>query len=294
MHRHLLLLTPLLGLLAICQSPLSLATELPGRPLSPTPEKPAVNSPSPKAPRAKDAAAAKRQKAGDVPLHYRGRMVNRRGMPLHERVIALTFDDGPNAALTPLVLKALAQYNARATFFVMGQWVQEHPELVAQEAAAGHAVESHSYSHPTEDVNTPHARRELERAATIIEQIAGAKPRLFRPPYGNINWNMSKVAAKEGYCVVKWTVCGSDSPSETPAEIVENVLRSPQPGDIVLLHDGRCHNNTARALPEILRRLSAKGYRFVTVPQLLRLWDAAQRPATTTNKSRNSRRARAV
>jgi peptidoglycan/xylan/chitin deacetylase (PgdA/CDA1 family) len=223
-----------------------------------------------------------------LPKRYRGCVVTRRAARLPEKVIALTFDDGPNADLTPLVLKALAQYKAKATFFVMGQWAQEYPALIAQEAAAGHAIESHSYSHPTEDISMAHAARELERTQTIIEQTAGAKPRLFRPPYGNLNWSMAKVAAKEGYCVVKWTICGSDSPAETTAEIVEHVTKAPVSGDIVLLHDGRCHNSTAKALPEILRRLSAKGYRFVTIPQLLQMWDAAKSGPATTRKTKVS------
>jgi chitin deacetylase len=219
-------------------------------------------------------------RAREVPACYRGRIVHGRVAPLHEKVIALTFDDGPNPALTPMILKTLAQYKARATFFVLGQWAQEWPQLIVQEKAAGHAIGSHSYSHANEDVNAAHAKRELERTATVLEQFAGGKPELFRPPYGYLDWSLPKVAAKSGYCVVKWTICSSDAPVDTPAQIVEAVMRRPQSGDIVLLHDGRGHVNTARALPEILRRLSAKGFKFVTVPELLAKWDRARSSST--------------
>jgi peptidoglycan/xylan/chitin deacetylase (PgdA/CDA1 family) len=219
-------------------------------------------------------------RAREVPACYRGRIVHGRVAPLHEKVIALTFDDGPNPALTPMILKTLAQYKARATFFVLGQWAQEWPQLIVQEKAAGHAIGSHSYSHANEDVNAAHAKRELERTATVLEQFAGGKPELFRPPYGYLDWSLPKVAAKSGYCVVKWTICSSDAPVDTPAQIVEEVMRRPQSGDIVLLHDGRGHVNTARALPEILRRLSAKGFKFVTVPELLAKWDRARSSST--------------
>jgi peptidoglycan/xylan/chitin deacetylase (PgdA/CDA1 family) len=213
---------------------------------------------------------------------------------LPEKLIALTFDDGPNPALTPVVLKTLAQYKAKATFFVLGEWAQEWPQLIEQERAAGHAIGSHSYSHANEDVNAAHAKRELERTATVLEQFAGGKPELFRPPYGYLDWSLPKVAAKSGYCVVKWTVCGSDKPTDTAAQILQAVMRSPRSGDIVLLHDGRGHLSTARALPEILRRLSDKGFKFVTVPELLRRWDKPGAPRQPLGRGHTTLRRRTL
>jgi len=283
--RHTVVSIAALALLALCHSASSQATELSGASLQLV--TPGVTSPSslsvPPLPASRPAAKTV-VTPNSTPLRYRGTMLNKRDVLLREKVIALTFDDGPSPDITPSVLKTLARYKAKATFFVMGQWVQEYPALARQTAEAGHAIESHSFSHPTEDISLPHATRELERAASMIEQICGSRPRLFRPPYGALHWNMSKVAARQGYCVVKWTLCGSDGAKENAADIVRNVTTTARPGDIVLLHDGHDHEETTRALPEIMRRLSAQGYHFVTVPQLLRLWDTAKGPAKSVRK----------
>jgi peptidoglycan/xylan/chitin deacetylase (PgdA/CDA1 family) len=211
-----------------------------------------------------------------LPARYRGFTITRRHMPLSEKIIALTFDDGPNAQVTPSILQTLGQYKAQATFFVMGQWAQANPRLIEREAEAGHAIESHSYSHPSEEISFAHAERELERTATAIEQTAGQRPQIFRPPFGRLDCNLTRVAIRQGYCIARWTICSSDKPNETVADLVRRVTENPMPGDIVLLHDGRSHFATAKALPEIMRRLQAKGFRFVTVPELLRMWDVAK------------------
>lgn len=224
-----------------------------------------------------------------LPARYRGYTLTRRNARLREKVIALTFDDGPNPAITPLVLQSLRRYNARATFFVLGQWAQEWPDLVRRTAAAGHAVESHSYSHPNEPLSMAHARRELERTEIVIEQLAGARPQLFRPPFGKVDGSLSRVAARLGYCVTKWTICGSDKPNETVSDIVQRVTQHPVSGDIVLLHDGRSHIATVKALPEVLRRLKAQGFTFVTVPRLLQLWDARKPALPAAPHQRGSR-----
>ena len=228
-----------------------------------------------------------------IPASFRGRIIRRRLVRLPEKIIALTFDDGPDPYITPQILRILARYKARATFFVMGQWAQEWPDLVRQEAEQGHAVGSHSYSHP-EEVNEAHSALELQKTARIIEQATGLKPVLFRPPYGHTYSTMSRVAIKEGYVVVRWTIGAADSVDLQPADIVARVTRTPVAGDIVLLHDGRDRDNTMKALPEILRRLQAAGFKFVTVPQLLWEWErygkAKMRPAGQIRQTGRSRR----
>lgn len=213
-----------------------------------------------------------------IPAAYRGRVVLRRVTNLPAKVIALTFDDGPNPDVTPLVLKTLRENHVKATFFMIGEWAQEWPDLVRQVVADGHAVGSHSYSHPQDNISIPHAMRELEHAETVIEQNTKSRLQLYRPPWGRLDKNMTHVAAKQGYCVVRWTICGNDGVDKCEADIVRAVTRTPRSGDIVLLHDGRDRHLTAAALPEIIRRLKNKGFQFVTVPQLLRL-SRAQAPA---------------
>lgn len=210
-----------------------------------------------------------------LPGRYAGKVVNRREVALREKVIALTFDDGPNPEITPDVLDLLQRYQAHATFFVVGQFARQWPELVTRAARDGHAIESHSYSHPRTEVNFTHAGVEIDRAQAAIVAATGRVPTLFRPAWGRTDNNMARVARQRGKCVVKWTLCAGDNPRLTAAEIVAAVTRDPRSGDIVLLHDGRDRRQTVRALPEILRRLTDMGYRFVTVPQLLRRWDEA-------------------
>lgn len=275
-------------LLGLSHHPAGNATELPLATLQPE-RPPAAPSPSvaPSAPTVKPPAkpAARPVKvANPVPPRYRGFTINRRDAVLHEKIIALTFDDGPCPELTPAVLQILARYKAKATFFVVGEHVQQYPALVRQTVAAGHEIGSHSFTHPNEEINAPHSARELQRTEIALESIAGKRPFLYRPPYGNIYWTMSKVAAAQGYCVVKWTMCGADGAKENAADIVRNTTTNPQPGDIVLLHDGRTHDETIKALPEILRRLTDKGYHFVTVTQLLRKWDAVKPPYKVVRK----------
>lgn len=210
-----------------------------------------------------------------LPRMFRGKIIVRRPVALKEKVIALTFDDGPDPSVTPEVLDALKRFQAHATFFIMGVRGKTWPALVMRAAKEGHAIESHSYSHPNQEISEWHAWRELQRTGIVIGQWGGRAPTLFRPPYGNLNDRLTREALRQGMCVVRWTASGEDHPRLTAAEVLEAVTKHPVSGDIVLLHDGRDRHSTARALPEILRRLANQGFKFVTVPDLLRRWDAA-------------------
>jgi len=211
----------------------------------------------------------------DVPARYRGQIIRKRIRHFPDRLLALTFDDGPDPRITPLVLKALAQYDAHATFFVLGKCARRWPALVKQEAAAGHAVASHSYSHPSR-TSPAQACNELDRTSALIEQAIGLRPQLFRPPYGITNGNLCQTALKRGYTAVLWTISTADSNPIGPEVIAHNAIHTPNPGDIVLMHDGAGHMASARALPQILRELSATGFRFVTMPELLQAWQRWQ------------------
>jgi peptidoglycan/xylan/chitin deacetylase (PgdA/CDA1 family) len=206
-----------------------------------------------------------------VPRQFHGQILRKRVRHFPRKLLALTFDDGPNPQITPLVLKALRQYNAHATFFVLGNCARTYPALVKAEAAAGHAVESHSWSHPSSA--TPEAAaKELSQTAAIIQKLTGRKPQLFRPPYGITNGNLAKLAQKQGYGVVLWSISTADSNPIGPAVIARNVIHTPNPGDFVLMHDGMGHKASAAALPQVLKELTAAGYKFVTLPQLMQEW----------------------
>jgi chitin deacetylase len=190
-----------------------------------------------------------------------------------QKLLALTFDDGPNPTVTPQVLRTLAAYGAHATFFVIGGRAKAHPGLLRQMVAAGHAVGNHSWSHPV-SVAADRAARELRDTAAAIRAATGAAPTCFRPPYGIIRGNLARTALAEGYCVLLWTISSADTATRSSAVIANNVIHTPNPGDIILMHDGAGHSPSAAALPAILKSLTAAGFRFVTVPELLRAWDA--------------------
>jgi peptidoglycan/xylan/chitin deacetylase (PgdA/CDA1 family) len=206
-----------------------------------------------------------------IPHRYEGTIVSRHAHGYKDKIIALTFDDGPDDRTTPRLLAALRKYNAKATFFLLGCNADTYPKSVKMIAAEGHAIGSHSYSHPAYP-SEEKASRELTRTAKTFERILGSRPTLYRPTYGiTKNW-LTKIAVERGYAAVTWTINSFDT--DKRADIVRNTLANPHPGDIVLLHDGYGRGRTASALPTILARLSAQGYTFVTVPELLERFDA--------------------
>jgi peptidoglycan/xylan/chitin deacetylase (PgdA/CDA1 family) len=194
-----------------------------------------------------------------------------------KREIALTFDDGPNPTYTPQVLSILHQYGVSATFFVIGQQVQAYPDLVQQEYAMGHIVGNHSWNHPdltrlaAGDIHT-----QLSNTSDAIEQATGVRPSFFRPPYGAYNYQVLLQASNLGLQPILWSVDPHDwngPPSSN--SIVQRVLNMAQNGSIILMHDGGGdRSQTVAALPTIIRTLRSRGYKLVTVPQLIN--DAAQ------------------
>lgn len=195
---------------------------------------------------------------------------------VHTRIqaVALTFDDGPNPALTPKILAILKNYHARATFFVIGRSALAYPALVRQEVGAGMEVGNHTWGH----INlAQHSQRQdvsdLERANQAIRSVTGQVPVLMRPPYGAYNPTVLRAARSLHLRTVlwSWTEDSRDWTNPGVQAIVNRVLAHIQPGDIVLFHDGGSSRQTVRAMPIILRDLTARGYRMVTVSSLLNM-----------------------
>ena len=207
-----------------------------------------------------------------VPERYRGQIIRQRVRRFPKKLLALTFDDGPSPNLTPQVLRILRENQAHATFFVLGKCVKRWPGLVKQAAEEGHAIGSHSYRHPSSTSPTQ-AAEELTSTAQLIEQATGHRPVLFRPPYGITVGNLCRTALAEKYTAVLWTISSADSNPIAAAVIARNIIHTPNPGDIVLMHDGATHVETVKALPQVLRELGAAGFEFVTLPRLLQEWD---------------------
>lgn len=203
-----------------------------------------------------------------------GRVVDGHGTP--DRVIALTFDDGPSAATTPAVLETLRTRKVKATFFVLGRHADEHPEIVAAIRADGHEIASHGYDHGlltfarTDDVTTT-----LARAETAITDASGSAPsQLFRAPHGFRNPLVHRAAEGRGYRMVGWTKGVWDTAKPGADKIVSRSVAGFRPGAILLLHDGDGsgagddRSQTAEAVPQIVDAAHDAGYQFVTISEL--------------------------
>lgn len=221
-----------------------------------------------------------------LPARYRGQVVRHRVRYFPRKLLALTFDDGPDPAITPRLLATLKKHGAHATFFVLGRCASKQLALVKQAAREGHAIGNHSYSHP-QSTSPAVARQELQRTAALIKQATGHQPRLFRPPYGITTGNLCREAQREGYTAFLWTISSADTRPISSATIARNIIHTPNPGDIVLMHDGAGHRATAGALDQILTELGAAGFTFVTLPELLSAWDRylAEHPAPKSTKT---------
>jgi peptidoglycan/xylan/chitin deacetylase (PgdA/CDA1 family) len=183
--------------------------------------------------------------------------------------IALTFDDGPNVKLTPKLLDLLGAHHIKATFFVIGQNVADHPEIVARAAREGHEIGNHSWSHPTFGKMSDDAvRRELHNTDEAIRSATGNRPTLLRPPYGSITARQKKWINEEfGYKIIMWDVDPFDWKRPGPMAVTNRIVRNARAGSIVLSHD--IHPGTIEAMPAAIDQLEAKGFKFVTVSELI-------------------------
>jgi peptidoglycan/xylan/chitin deacetylase (PgdA/CDA1 family) len=190
-----------------------------------------------------------------------------------DKLVALTFDDGPDPRWTPLVLETLKRYKVRATFFVIGEQAELYPELVQRIHSEGHELGNHTYSHPNrmQKESFEELREEVRRCNEVIERITGVRPKLFRPPMGLMNYFIHTAAQVEGLTVVYWTVSADHHDAPTPQAMANRVMRLIHPYGIILMHDGRTKERwkDVKALPLIIEGLKKRGYHFVTVSELL-------------------------
>ena len=191
--------------------------------------------------------------------------------------IAMTFDDGPSATLTPKLLDLLAAHHIKATFFVIGENVAEHPEIVERAAREGHEIANHSWSHPNfGKMSDEGVRSQLWRTDDSIKNAIGARPTLLRPPYGSITARQKRWIHDEfGYQIILWDVDPYDWKRPGPSVVCTRILKETRPGSIVLSHD--IHPGTIEAMPSTFDQLQARGFKFVTVSELIRM--VAPRPS---------------
>ncbi|GGI99875.1 hypothetical protein GCM10010885_06450 [Alicyclobacillus cellulosilyticus] len=186
-----------------------------------------------------------------------------------DKVLYLTFDDGPSPRYTPLILDVLKREHVRATFFVLGERSTWYPWLVRRERAEGHEIGNHGYVHRliTEE---PEAQMvaDVRRADAAIRRASGILPLYFRPPGGAVTPQARRVLNRLGHPIALWSVDSQDwRPGTSTMAIVRAVMRDARPGAVVLFHDGVSNSRrTAEALPVIIRHLRARGYRFDVLP----------------------------
>jgi peptidoglycan-N-acetylglucosamine deacetylase len=206
--------------------------------------------------------------------------------------IAMTFDDGPSATLTPKLLDLLAAHHIKATFFVIGENVAEYPEIVARAAREGHEIANHSWSHPNfGKMSDEGVRRQLQQTDDAIKSATGMRPTLLRPPYGSITAREKRWIHDEfGYQIILWDVDPYDWKRPGPSVVRARILKETRPGSIVLTHD--IHPGTIEAMPSTFDELEAKGFKFVTVSELIRM--ASARPAHPSSQPVGSVRSSAI
>jgi peptidoglycan/xylan/chitin deacetylase (PgdA/CDA1 family) len=190
-----------------------------------------------------------------------------------EKVVALTFDDGPSKEYTPQFLTVFKKYNAKVTFFVCGGWVKVNPDILKMEYAAGHEIANHTYTHPLLSKMSEGAIiRELTRTSDIIDKTIHVYPIVMRPPFGASSPAVNSAVAKLGFHKVTWTflVNDYDYKKTTSDRIASQIIANAHPGAILVMHDGNGNRQkTLDALPKIIETLRDRGYRFVTVAEIL-------------------------
>lgn len=210
-----------------------------------------------------------------VPVQFQGKTIRSRVLN-NAKVIALTFDDGPSSQTTPQVLDILKRENIKATFFVVGKTVKNHPQLMKQIVDEGHAIGNHTWNHQYHQYSPSAAAGELETTATLIHQLTGVKTALFRPPAGILDNGLVSYAQQKKYAVIMWSADTKDWQSRriTVPKLIDNAIQDAQSGGIILLHDGGGdRSKTVQALPKLITELKQRGYQFVTVPELLDMPD---------------------
>ncbi len=190
---------------------------------------------------------------------------------ISEPYVAMTFDDGPHPLNTPRLLDLLAQRNIKATFYVVGTNAKEYPNIIRRMINEGHEIGNHTKSHPyLTNMSDSQVRAELNYCRDAIIEAAGIPPQSMRPPYGAITSRQKSWIYQEwNYPTILWSVDPRDWQKPGAGVVADRIVAGTRNGAIILAHD--IHSGTIDAMPSALDRLLAKGFKFVTVTQLLEL-----------------------
>lgn len=192
-------------------------------------------------------------------------------VPMTQPYVAMTFDDGPHASNTPRLLDMLKQRNIKATFYVVGKNVREYPHIVRRILAEGHEIGNHTWDHQAlSGMSAERVHQELAMTHKAVLEVAGYQMRTMRPPYGATNLRVKQQCYQDfGYPTIMWSVDPLDWKRPGSSVVAQRIISSAHPGAIILAHD--IHEATINGMPQTFDALLAKGYRFVTVSQLLNM-----------------------
>ena len=255
--------------LGSCSNPETEASQM--TPSAPAESAAPVKSPSNKAfttPRTNSAAI--RNPDVNLPSNFsRNSGVSFSRVSVDQPYVAMTFDDGPHPQNTPRLLDILRDRNIKATFYVIGRNVDLYPAIARRIVAEGHEIGNHTYTHPNmTKLSNDGVRSELMKTRDAVVRATGVQPRTLRPPYGALLQAQREwIRSEFNYPTIMWAVDPRDWQRPGPSVVASRIIAGTTPGAIVLAHD--LHAPTVDAMPATLDGLSKKGYKFVTVSQLL-------------------------
>jgi peptidoglycan/xylan/chitin deacetylase (PgdA/CDA1 family) len=199
------------------------------------------------------------------------------GLPPGTRRLALTYDDGPNDPWTLKLLDVLDRHSVKATFFLIGRFVAERPQIAREVAARGHEIGNHTWSHPNlVFTSRGELRRQLADTREALFDAVGEHSRFFRPPFGGRRPSVMRTVRSLGLEPILWRATGWDWSATSSDQIVRKLVRQVRGGEVILLHDGghqrmgTDRSHTVAATDEFLRRYQGEGYEFGTVSEMLR------------------------
>lgn len=197
-------------------------------------------------------------------------------LPRRIKQLALTYDDGPNDPHTLRLLEVLASHGVHATFFLIGRYVEQRPDIVRDIAQAGHVIGNHTFTHPLLTLKSEfETRDELTHCRTAIQNAVGNHSNLFRPPFGGRRPATLRIARQLGLDPIMWNITGFDWNAPPADEIERTVTKKVRGGDVILLHDGghkamgADRSQTVQATDHLIAKYKAEGYEFKTVLEML-------------------------
>ncbi len=192
------------------------------------------------------------------------------GTRTEHKVVALTFDHSWGNKFTPPILDTLQKHDAKVTFFIMGPWAKKFPEVAQRMVADGHEIASHGFRHENYgDMTAEWVKEDIQKAHGQIKEVTGADATLIRPPNGHYSQKSLQATHDLGYKTVIWNVDSLDWKNPGRDVIVERIMKRIKPGAIILMHASDTPLQTAEALPIVLDKIKAEGYKIVTVGELL-------------------------